>query len=164
MYKTALLVAGFALISAYFSLGGLVPLLALSSLKDTVLGIISPAIPNSNSTAIPTTTNLTSENMAAAAVARSVSRSVVKKVFAQEQEEGVGARVRRSIGSQGLRNLTPFLMLDHFQVGKGAGEHCDERRPNRNLRNCAGFDDHPHRGQATVTYLLEGYACSDRLF
>ncbi|KAF8881913.1 RmlC-like cupin domain-containing protein [Infundibulicybe gibba] len=38
-----------------------------------------------------------------------------------------------------LRNLTPFLMLDHFHVSKGAG-----------------FPDHPHRGQATVTYMLEG--------
>jgi hypothetical protein len=28
--------------------------------------------------------------------------------------------VRRSIGSMTLRNLTPFLMLDHFHVGKGA--------------------------------------------
>lgn len=38
-----------------------------------------------------------------------------------------------------LRNLTPFLMLDHFNVGPGAG-----------------FPDHPHRGQTTVTYMLEG--------
>jgi len=71
--------------------------------------------------------------------ASSVSRSVTKKVFAVEQSEGAGARVRRSIGSMNLRNLTPFLMLDHFHVGKGAG-----------------FPDHPHRGQATVTYMLEG--------
>jgi len=67
------------------------------------------------------------------------SRTVVKKVPAIETEEGVGARVRRSIGSMNLRNLTPFLMLDHFQISKGAG-----------------FPDHPHRGQATVTYMLEG--------
>ncbi|EAU88583.1 pirin domain-containing protein [Coprinopsis cinerea okayama7 len=68
-----------------------------------------------------------------------ISRSVVKKVFAIEQSEGAGARVRRSIGSMNLRNLTPFLMLDHFHVGNGAG-----------------FPDHPHRGQATVTYMIEG--------
>ncbi|KAI6039030.1 RmlC-like cupin domain-containing protein [Pisolithus marmoratus] len=67
------------------------------------------------------------------------SRSVIKKVLAIETAEGVGARVRRSIGSMNLRNLTPFLMLDHFHVSKGAG-----------------FPDHPHRGQATVTYMLEG--------
>lgn len=69
----------------------------------------------------------------------SISRSVVKKVLAIEQAEGQGARVRRSIGSMSLRNLTPFLMLDHFSGTEGAG-----------------FPDHPHRGQATVTYMLEG--------
>ncbi|KAJ3852317.1 RmlC-like cupin domain-containing protein [Lentinula lateritia] len=69
----------------------------------------------------------------------SVSRSIVKKVLAVETPEGAGALVRRSIGSMTLRNLSPFLMLDHFQISKGAG-----------------FPDHPHRGQATVTYMLEG--------
>ncbi|KZT26249.1 hypothetical protein NEOLEDRAFT_1132279 [Neolentinus lepideus HHB14362 ss-1] len=68
-----------------------------------------------------------------------ISRSVVKKVLAIEQEEGAGALVRRSIGTMKLRNLTPFLVLDHFHVARGAG-----------------FPDHPHRGQATVTYMLEG--------
>lgn len=67
-----------------------------------------------------------------------VSRNVVKKVLAVETPEGVGALVRRSIGSVGLQSLSPFLMLDHFHVEKG------------------GFPDHPHRGQSTVTYMLEG--------
>jgi hypothetical protein len=69
----------------------------------------------------------------------SLTRSVVKSVLAIETKEGVGAVVRRSIGTTVLRNLTPFLMLDHFRISKGAG-----------------FPDHPHRGQATVTYMLEG--------
>jgi len=69
----------------------------------------------------------------------SISRHVIKRVLAVEQSEGVGARVRRSIGSMALRNLSPFLMLDHFTVSKGAG-----------------FPDHPHRGQATVTYMTHG--------
>jgi len=69
----------------------------------------------------------------------SASRSVIKQVLSQETSEGAGAVVRRSIGSAQLRNLTPFLMLDHFHIGKGAG-----------------FPDHPHRGQATVTYITEG--------
>ncbi|KAL1685192.1 RmlC-like cupin domain-containing protein [Schizophyllum commune] len=73
-------------------------------------------------------------NMAAA----QKSRSVVKKVYAVETPEGEGALVRRSIGSMSLRNLSPFLMLDHFHISKG------------------GFPDHPHRGQATVTYMLQG--------
>lgn len=63
----------------------------------------------------------------------------MKRVLAVETPEGAGARVRRSIGSASLRNLTPFLLLDHFHVSEGAG-----------------FPDHPHRGQATVTYMLEG--------
>ncbi|TFY83896.1 hypothetical protein EWM64_g115 [Hericium alpestre] len=71
--------------------------------------------------------------------AQVASRNVVKKVLAQETPEGAGALVRRSIGTMGLRNLTPFLLLDHFHISKGAG-----------------FPDHPHRGQATVTYMLEG--------
>lgn len=49
------------------------------------------------------------------AVARGI-RSVVKAI---EQSEGVGARVRRSIGTPKLRNLSPFLMLDHFKVSPG---------------------------------------------
>ena len=64
----------------------------------------------------------------------------IQKVFeAIEQAEGAGATVRRSIGTPRLRNFTPFLMLDHFNVAVGAG-----------------FPDHPHRGQETITYLLSG--------
>jgi hypothetical protein len=62
-------------------------------------------------------------------------RTVQKIVVAREQSEGVGARVRRSIGN-GV-SVDPFLMLDEF---KGA-------RP-------AGFPDHPHRGMMTVTYVM----------
>ncbi|KAK4540044.1 hypothetical protein LTR36_009860 [Oleoguttula mirabilis] len=64
----------------------------------------------------------------------------IRMVFeAIEQAEGAGATVRRSIGTPKLRNFTPFLMLDHFQIAVGAG-----------------FPDHPHRGQETITYLLSG--------
>lgn len=40
----------------------------------------------------------------------SVSRQVTKSVLAVAQSEGVGAIVKRSIGSPALRNLSPFLM------------------------------------------------------
>lgn len=63
----------------------------------------------------------------------------IRQVFrAPEQAEGVGARVRRAIGNRAIRNLSPFLMFDHM-TGSGGN-----------------FPDHPHRGQETVTYVLNG--------
>ncbi|XP_034612351.1 pirin isoform X3 [Trachemys scripta elegans] len=68
-----------------------------------------------------------------------ILRKVIKTVLSIEQAEGVGARVRRSIGRPELKNVDPFLLLDEFKGGKPAG-----------------FPDHPHRGFETVTYLLDG--------
>lgn len=67
-------------------------------------------------------------------------RSIFKIIYASEQAEGAGARVRRSIGASNMRNYTPFLMLDHFNVSPDAG-----------------FPDHPHRGQETVTLIMKNY-------
>lgn len=75
----------------------------------------------------------------AAMSANQTTRTPSKIVYAHETPEGVGATVRRSIGSMSLRNLSPFLMLDHAAVQEGSG-----------------FPDHPHRGQSTVTYVLDG--------
>jgi len=66
-------------------------------------------------------------------------RAISKIFIAREQAEGAGARVRRSIGSTQQRNFSPFLMLDHMSGNSGAG-----------------FPDHPHRGQETVSYILKG--------
>lgn len=66
-------------------------------------------------------------------------REIVKSVLSQEQGEGVGAKVRRSIGRRELPNLDPFLLLDEFAVLAPGG-----------------FPDHPHRGFETVTYMLQG--------
>ena len=69
----------------------------------------------------------------------STPRAIRQVFLAAEQAEGAGARVRRSIGTARLRNFSPFLLLDHFTSSPGAG-----------------FPDHPHRGQETITYLLKG--------
>ncbi|KAF2146550.1 uncharacterized protein K452DRAFT_218899 [Aplosporella prunicola CBS 121167] len=68
-----------------------------------------------------------------------VPRAIRTAFLAISQAEGAGARVRRSIGTPKLRNFSPFLMLDHFTISPGSG-----------------FPDHPHRGQETITYLLQG--------
>ncbi|XP_068455551.1 pirin isoform X3 [Clinocottus analis] len=71
-------------------------------------------------------------------------RTVQQILLSVEQSEGVGARVRRSVGRKELRNLDPFLMLDEFRVSKPAG-----------------FPDHPHRGFETVTYVLQGVSAHE---
>lgn len=58
--------------------------------------------------------------------------------------EGAGVTVHRTIGTPGLSNLDPFLMLDHF----GSSD------PDQYI---AGFPDHPHRGFITLTYILDGH-------
>ncbi|XP_066512367.1 pirin-like isoform X1 [Hoplias malabaricus] len=73
-----------------------------------------------------------------------VVRKVSVSVLSVEQSEGVGARVRRSIGGRRLKSLDPFLLLDEFRVSKPTG-----------------FPDHPHRGFETVTYLLSGVSAHE---
>ncbi|KNE60380.1 hypothetical protein AMAG_05770 [Allomyces macrogynus ATCC 38327] len=90
---------------------------------------------DSNNKNSPPTTTTTTTMQAVTPLIRNVARTYM----AREQAEGVGARVRRSIGTVGLRNLDPFLMLDEFRVSPPAG-----------------FSDHPHRGFETVTYMLSG--------
>ncbi|KAK3320824.1 RmlC-like cupin domain-containing protein [Cercophora scortea] len=98
----------------------------------------APAIPSpddnlqSHKLSVPPNTHLH-------ATAMSIPRAIRKVFLAVEQAEGAGARVRRSVGTPQLKNFSPFLMLDHFSIKPGAG-----------------FPDHPHRGQETITYLLSG--------
>ena len=89
----------------------------------------------------PLLNNITKTSTYSTASANNMTtpREIKFSFLAREQSEGAGATVRRSIGSPKLKNFSPFLMLDHFRVPQGAG-----------------FPDHPHRGQETITYLLQG--------
>lgn len=71
-------------------------------------------------------------------------RHVQTIVRAQAVSEGAGVTVHRTIGTPALRNLDPFLMLDHF-----SSDNPDDY--------IAGFPDHPHRGFITLTYMLDGH-------
>ena len=71
-------------------------------------------------------------------------RTIEKIVLAHRQREGGGFVVRRPLGGSELRNLDPFLMLDHLgPIVFGPGEGI-------------GAPDHPHRGFDTVTYIKQG--------
>lgn len=72
------------------------------------------------------------------------SRPVEQVLPATEVTEGAGVTVHRTIGTPGLRQFDPFLMLDYF----------NSDNPNDYI---AGFPDHPHRGFITLTYMLDGY-------
>jgi hypothetical protein len=72
------------------------------------------------------------------------NRKVEKIISARAVTEGAGVTVHRTIGTPALRNLDPFLMLDHFSSND----------PDDYI---AGFPDHPHRGFITLTYMLDGH-------
>lgn len=72
------------------------------------------------------------------------TRTICQIVPAQATSDGAGVALRRSIGTAALKNLDPFLMLDHF-----GSEDPDDY--------IAGFPDHPHRGFVTFTYMLDGH-------
>lgn len=73
-----------------------------------------------------------------------MDRRVKQWIPAMEVTEGAGVTVYRTIGTPALKNLDPFLMLDHFSSND----------PNDYM---AGFPDHPHRGFITFTYMLDGH-------
>lgn len=71
-------------------------------------------------------------------------RHVKNRIPGMAVSDGAGVHMRRSIGTPALKNLDPFLMLDHFSSDD----------PDDYL---AGFPDHPHRGFITFTYMLNGH-------
>jgi redox-sensitive bicupin YhaK (pirin superfamily) len=72
-----------------------------------------------------------------------VRRTVDTVIEPEPVVEGAGVRLNRSLGTQTLNYLDPFLLLDHF-ASRNPGDYE------------AGFPLHPHRGIETVTYLLHG--------
>lgn len=71
-------------------------------------------------------------------------RKVRQLLQPRATSEGAGVTVYRTIGTPGLRNLDPFLMMDFF-----CSDNPDEY--------IAGFPSHPHRGFVTFTYMLDGH-------
>jgi len=70
-------------------------------------------------------------------------RAVVEVIDPEPTSDGAGVRLRRSIATERLDYLDPFLLFDHF-----GSENPDDY--------LAGFPLHPHRGIETVTYMLDG--------
>ncbi|WP_341502175.1 pirin family protein [Gallaecimonas sp. GXIMD4217] len=64
-------------------------------------------------------------------------------VRGQPTSDGAGVKLKRLIGTHGVSELDPFLLLDEFSSAQ-ADDYL------------AGFPDHPHRGFETVTYMLNG--------
>ena len=89
--------------------------LALVTLLAYIIVYIAPTLLKSQS--IRASHKISNTNMSFTGAPRKIAK-VVKSI---EQSEGAGARVRRSIGTPQLKNYSPFLMLDHFKVPKGAG-------------------------------------------
>ena len=70
-------------------------------------------------------------------------RTIKKAIVALPTSDGAGVQLKRSIGTDMLSELDPFLLFDHFGTDN----------PDNYI---AGFPDHPHRGFETVTYMIQG--------
>ena len=71
------------------------------------------------------------------------ARKVMRVIRPEATSDGAGVKLKRSIATQTLDYLDPFLLFDHF-----GSENSDDY--------IAGFPMHPHRGIETVTYMLAG--------
>lgn len=64
---------------------------------------------------------------------------VMQRIASVASVDGQGATLQRVFPQRALHNLDPFVLLDDFDV-----------------REPAGFPDHPHRGFEAFTYMIEG--------
>jgi len=71
------------------------------------------------------------------------AREVTRVIQPEATSDGAGVKLKRSIATETLDYLDPFLLFDHF----GSANSDDY---------IAGFPIHPHRGIETVTYMLAG--------
>lgn len=74
---------------------------------------------------------------------KSLPRNIEQIIEPEPVTEGAGVKLNRSIGTDRLDYLDPFLLLDDF----ASSDPHDYQ---------AGFPLHPHRGIETVTYVLRG--------
>ena len=74
---------------------------------------------------------------------KSLPRQIEKIIEPEPVIEGAGVHLKRSIATETLDYLDPFLLLDHFESSNPREYQ-------------AGFPLHPHRGIETVTYVLRG--------
>src|SRR5438128_10240495 len=74
---------------------------------------------------------------------KSLPRKIEAIIEPEPVIEGAGVRLNRSIGTERLDYVDPFLLLDHFASSNPRDYE-------------AGFPLHPHRGIETVTYVLRG--------
>lgn len=70
-------------------------------------------------------------------------RIINRVIAAEPASDGAGVALHRSIATNAVPDLDPFLLLDEFN-----SENPDDY--------IAGFPDHPHRGFETVTYMIDG--------